>query len=196
MFSGIIEIIGIVENTSYKNDNLLITISSSIANELKSGDSIAHNGICLTVVENNAHTHKVIAAAETLNKTNLKSIKKTHLINLERAIIPTSRLDGHIVQGHVDDIATCTNIEALSGSHIFTFSYNPKFYHLLIEKGSVALNGISLTTINVTDKSFSISIIPYTLENTNLHSLKIGDTVNLEFDIIGKYITRMATNYK
>lgn len=191
MFSGIIEAVGSVNDIKPQNGNLLINVQSKLAKELSLGDSLAHNGICLTIIEKLEDSHKVLASEETINKTNLKYLEKGHIVNLERALMPTSRLDGHIVQGHIDDTAICANIEQLEGSHIFTFRYNNKFSNLLIEKGSVALNGISLTIINLSNTTFSVSIIPYTFNNTNLHSLTINEQVNIEYDIIGKYVARL-----
>ncbi|MAJ97740.1 MAG: riboflavin synthase [Flavobacteriales bacterium TMED288] len=189
MFTGIIEDIGLVKELKHEKGNLHITIKSSISNELKIDQSISHNGVCLTVVNCDNKSHTVTAINETLSKTNLKYLKIGDLINLERCLKLGSRIDGHIVQGHVDKTAICTNISDKNGSWEFTFQYNRSSnFETTIPKGSVTLNGISLTVVKSISNEFSTHIIPYTYENTNMKMLKIGDKVNIEFDIIGKYL--------
>ncbi|MDP2060782.1 MAG: riboflavin synthase [Flavobacteriaceae bacterium] len=193
MFTGIIECIGIVHSLEKEQSNLVITIESSISNELKIDQSLAHNGVCLTVTsfDKAKNTHTVVAIEETLNKSNLKNIRVGELINLERAMRLGDRLDGHIVQGHVDQTAVCVKADAHDGSWIFGFEYDAKLQNITIEKGSITLNGVSLTVVNSGDNSFEVAIIPFTLEHTNFNSLKKGDLVNLEFDVIGKYVTKL-----
>ena len=191
MFTGIIEEMGIVKKIEQEKQNFHITVESAISNELKIDQSLAHDGICLTVVNQNGNQHTVTAIQETMLKTNLGSLKPGNKLNLERATILGARLDGHIVQGHVDQIATCEKIEDQDGSTMFTFSYNPCHSNITIEKGSITVNGVSLTVVNSKENSFSVAIIPYTKENTNFGQLKIGDKVNLEFDVIGKYISKL-----
>tara|TARA_B100001250_G_C19410564_1_gene618857 strand:+ start:50 stop:640 length:591 start_codon:yes stop_codon:yes gene_type:complete len=191
MFTGIIEAFGNVESIHKDQENLNITIKSPISSELKVDQSVSHNGICLTVVDCNNKNHTVTAISETLNKSNLKYIKKNDLMNLERAMKLDTRLDGHIVQGHIDQTAECTSYKKLNGSWIYNFEYNLINNNITIEKGSITINGISLTVINSKKNSFSVAIIPYTFNNTNFHKIKKGSIVNLEFDIIGKYITRL-----
>ena len=191
MFTGIIEAFGSVESIVKDQGNLNITIKSPISSELKVDQSVSHNGICLTVVDCNNKNHTVIAISETLIKTNLKYIKKNDIINLERAMKLDTRLDGHIVQGHIDQTAECTSFKKLNGSWIYHFEYNLINNNITIEKGSITINGVSLTVINSKKNSFSVAVIPYTFDNTNFHKIKKGSIVNLEFDIIGKYITRL-----
>ena len=191
MFTGIIEAFGNVESIHKDQENLNITIKSPISSELKVDQSVSHNGICLTVVDCNNKNHTVTAISETLNKSNLKYIKKNDLMNLERAMKLDTRLDGHIVQGHIDQTAECTSYKKLNGSWIYNFEYNLINNNITIEKGSITINGVSLTLINSKKNSFSVAIIPYTFNNTNFHKIKKGSIVNLEFDIIGKYITRL-----
>ena len=191
MFTGIIEAFGNVESIHKDQENLNITIKSPISSELKVDQSVSHNGICLTVIDCNNKNHTVTAISETLNKSNLKYIKKNDLINLERAMKLDTRLDGHIVQGHIDQTAECTSYKKLNGSWIYNFEYNLINNNITIEKGSITINGVSLTVINSKKNSFSVAIIPYTFNNTNFHKIKKGSIVNLEFDIIGKYITRL-----
>lgn len=193
MFTGIIEDIGLVKELKHEKGNLHITINSSISNELKIDQSISHNGVCLTVVNHDNKSHTVTAINETLSKTNLKYLKVGDLINLERCLKLGSRIDGHIVQGHVDKTAICTSISDENGSWKFTFKYNRSSnFETTIPKGSVALNGISLTVVKSISTEFSTHIIPYTYENTNMKMLKIGDKVNVEFDIIGKYLAEFS----
>jgi len=191
MFTGIIEAFGSVESIVKDQGNLNITIKSPISSELKVDQSVSHNGICLTVVDCNKKNHTVTAISETLIKTNLKYIKKNDIINLERAMKLDTRLDGHIVQGHIDQTAECTSFKKLNGSWIYSFEYNLINNNITIEKGSISINGVSLTVINSKKNSFSVAVIPYTFNNTNFHKIKKGSIVNLEFDIIGKYITRL-----
>ncbi|MFD1314325.1 riboflavin synthase [Namhaeicola litoreus] len=191
MFTGIIEDIGIVKNIEQEQQNFHITVESSISKELKIDQSLAHDGICLTVVNQIGNQHTVTAIQETMLKTNLGSLKPGSQLNLERAMILGARLDGHIVQGHVDQTGICKKIEDQDGSTMFTFTYDSSFSNITIEKGSITINGVSLTVVNSKKNSFSVAIIPYTKENTNFGQLKIGDTVNLEFDVIGKYVSKL-----
>ncbi|WP_053972063.1 riboflavin synthase [Mangrovimonas sp. ST2L15] len=191
MFTGIIEDLGIVKDISQEDSNMHITIECSFTNELKIDQSVAHNGVCLTVVQINDSLYTVTAIDETLNKTNLRPLKKGDYVNLERAMKLGDRLDGHIVQGHVDQTAQCKNIENQDGSWIFTFEYDATLNNITIEKGSITVNGVSLTVVNSKINEFSVAIIPYTLEHTNFKNLKEGDQVNLEFDVIGKYVNRL-----
>lgn len=191
MFTGIIETTGIVIDTRSEADNLHITVKSAISNELKIDQSVSHNGVCLTVVELSPDHHVVTAVKETLSKSNIGSLKNGDLINLERCTKVGSRLDGHIVQGHVDQTARCTDICDQNGSWLFTFDYDPSVGNITVEKGSICVNGVSLTVVNSTEHGFSVAIIPYTYDNTNFNQLQVGSEVNLEFDIIGKYVSRL-----
>ena len=191
MFTGIIEAFGKVESIHKDKENLNLTINSPISSKLKVDQSISHNGVCLTVIDCNNKNHTVTAINETLNKTNLKYIKKNDLINLERAMKLNTRLDGHIVQGHIDQTAECTSYEKLNGSWVYNFQYDLIQNNITIEKGSITINGVSLTVINSKKNSFSVAIIPYTFNNTNFHKITKGSIVNLEFDIIGKYISKL-----
>ena len=191
MFTGIIEDLGKVEKLEREGDNLHITVSSRLTAELKIDQSVAHNGVCLTVVSLNDNSYTVTAIEETLNKTNLNELKEQDLVNLERAMILGSRLDGHIVQGHVDQTATCIHKENKDGSWIFTFSYNPDLNNVTIEKGSITINGVSLTVVNSKTNEFSVAIIPYTYEHTTFKFIEKSTEVNLEFDVIGKYVKRL-----
>ncbi|CDF77733.1 riboflavin synthase subunit alpha [Formosa agariphila KMM 3901] len=191
MFTGIIENLGRVANLESDQDNLHVTIESALASELKIDQSIAHNGVCLTVVEIKDNTYTVTAIQETLNKTNLSTLKTNDLVNLERAMLLGDRLDGHIVQGHVDQTAECIDIKETSGSWLFTFEYDKSLKNITIEKGSITVNGTSLTVVDSKRNQFSVAIIPYTFEHTNFKYFKIGDTVNLEFDVLGKYVKRL-----
>jgi riboflavin synthase len=195
MFTGIIETLGTVQEIRKNEDNYDITIASSITNELKVDQSVAHNGVCLTVVSISDSKYTVTAIKETIQKTNLSDWNVGDLVNLERAMKLGDRLDGHIVQGHVDQIGTCKNIENANGSWYFTFEYNPDLKNLTIEKGSITVNGVSLTVVNSKTNEFSVAIIPYTYENTNFKALKIGSKINLEFDVIGKYIAKLQSSY-
>ncbi len=191
MFTGIIESLGKIKNIEKEGDNFHITINCPFTSELKIDQSVAHNGICLTVVAIDGNDYTVTAIKETLEKTNLKNANAGDVVNLERAMILGTRLDGHIVQGHVDQTGVCTEIKEEDGSWYFTFKYDPAFKNVTIEKGSVTINGTSLTVVNSKDHEFSVAIIPYTYEFTNFHTFEIGTEVNLEFDVIGKYVTRL-----
>ena len=193
MFTGIIEELGIVEALEQENTNLHLTIMSKLASELKIDQSVSHNGVCLTVIDLSVSSYTVTAIMETLEKTNLNSLKLGDLVNLERGLKLGDRLDGHMVQGHVDQVGTCINVEAQNGSWIYTFEYNTSLGNITIEKGSVTVNGVSLTVVNSRDNSFSVAIIPYTYEHTNFHTFKKGTVVNLEFDVIGKYVSKLHT---
>lgn len=189
MFTGIIEQLGIVKSIRKEDKNIHFTIEAPFTNELKIDQSVAHNGCCLTVVEIDQQHYVVTAIQETLDKTNLKDWTIGTKVNLERCMQMNGRLDGHIVQGHVDSVATCVNIEDQSGSWKYTFEYITD--QVTVEKGSITINGTSLTVVDSRSKSFSVCIIPYTYEHTNFHQLKAGDSVNLEFDIIGKYVAKL-----
>jgi len=191
MFTGIIETFGTVNNVVEEGTNIHYTIESSLSNELKIDQSVAHNGVCLTVVGLTDHTHTVTAIQETLEKTNLKYLAKGMRVNLERCMQMNARLDGHIVQGHVDQTAICILREELDGSWEYRFKYEAGTGNVTVEKGSVCVNGISLTVVNSANDEFSVFVIPYTYEHTNLQEVNVGDTVNLEFDIIGKYVARL-----
>lgn len=194
MFTGIIEGLGIVKKIEKEGDNVHFTFSSDFTNELKIDQSLAHNGVCLTVVAINGNEYMVTAINETLQKTNLGYLKIGSKVNLERAMAANGRFDGHVVQGHVDQTAICKNIQDDNGSWVFTFEYEPNG-NITVEKGSITVNGVSLTVVNSKENQFSVCIIPYTLEHTTFHSIKIGDTINLEFDIIGKYVAKLMKNY-
>lgn len=191
MFTGIIEEVGKVINIEISGGNIDYTIQANLAKELKIDQSVAHNGVCLTVVNIEDDTYKVTAIEETLNKTNLKHLQIGHFINLERGMKMNAHLDGHIVQGHVDQIATCVSTQTKDGSWEYTFSYDPGLMNVTIEKGSITINGVSLTVVNSKLNEFSVAIIPFTFENTTFKTLKQGDVVNLEFDVIGKYVKRL-----
>jgi riboflavin synthase len=191
MFSGIVETIGEVTVLEKEENNLHITVRCKFTDELKIDQSIAHNGVCLTVVDIIHDHYTVTAIAETLEKSNLKFLKSGDPLNLERCMRIGDRLDGHIVQGHVDQTAVCTNIADMGGSWMFSFEYDPQHGNVTVEKGSICVNGVSLTVVNSQDNSFSVCLIPYTYENTNFKYLQKGDPVNLEFDILGKYIARL-----
>lgn len=196
MFSGIVEESAEVVSLKKEGSNLHITMTCSFVNELKIDQSISHNGVCLTVVDISDKTYTVTAIQETLDKSNLGFLNVGDKVNLERSMLMNGRLDGHIVQGHVDQTATCTKVEELDGSWFFTFEYDfdsekGKQGYITVEKGSVSVNGVSLTVVNSKDNRFSVAIIPYTYEYTNFHQIKAGSVVNLEFDIIGKYLSKM-----
>lgn len=193
MFTGIIETLGTVKNVVKEQENVHLTIESAITSELKVDQSVAHNGVCLTVVDINNNEYTVTAIKETLDKTTIGNLKASDIVNLERAMKLGDRLDGHIVQGHVDETGICTNIKDENGSTVYTFEYNSDKNNVTIEKGSITINGVSLTVIDATNSGFSVAIIPYTWENTTFKTLQIGDTVNLEFDVIGKYVARLTT---
>ncbi|WP_417859777.1 riboflavin synthase [Winogradskyella sediminis] len=191
MFTGIIEDLGTIKSLNREGGNLHITVQSSITNELKIDQSVAHNGVCLTVVGIEGDTYTVTAIQETLDKTNLALLTQNEDVNIERAMKLGDRLDGHIVQGHVDQTATCIDKKDENGSWIFTFEYDRSLNNITIEKGSITINGVSLTVVNSQLNSFSVAIIPYTFNHTTFKSLNIGDTINLEFDVIGKYVKRL-----
>lgn len=194
MFTGIIEDLGIVVKLEKEQENLHLTIRSKITHELKIDQSVSHNGVCLTVVQIEGDTYTVTAIKETLDKTNLSKIKAGDKINIERAMKLGDRLDGHIVQGHVDQIATCKSIEEKDGSWVFGFEYDAALNNITIEKGSITVNGVSLTVVNSRPNMFSVAIIPYTYEHTNFNTFTEGTTVNLEFDVVGKYIKKLFEN--
>ncbi|WP_259069356.1 riboflavin synthase [Mucilaginibacter sp. X4EP1] len=191
MFTGIIETLGKVTSLVHDHGNLHITVESAISSELKIDQSVAHNGVCLTVIALADGKHTTTAIEETLNKTSLGNLKEGDLVNLERCMQMNARLDGHIVQGHVDQTAVCTAFKVLDGSWEYTFEYDAASGNVTVEKGSICVNGISLTVVNSKLNSFSVAIIPYTFEHTNLQNVREGSVVNLEFDIIGKYVARL-----
>ena len=191
MFTGIIEEIGKIVRIEREQANLHLYVKSSFTNELKIDQSVAHNGVCLTVVAIDGDVYQVTAIAETLAKTHLGSLKVGDAVNLERGMLLNTRLDGHIVQGHIDQTGTCSAIQEEAGSTRFTFQYDPSTGNVVIEKGSITVNGVSLTVVDATRDSFSVAVIPYTLAHTNLQHLQIGSIVNLEFDVIGKYVARL-----
>jgi riboflavin synthase len=191
MFTGIIEDMGIVTNLRKDLNNLHISIKSNITSELKIDQSVAHNGVCLTTVNIEDDIYTVTAIQETLDKSNLGKLKVGDKVNLERAMKLGDRLDGHIVQGHVDQTAVCTKVMETEGSWLFSFKYDPNFSNLTIEKGSITVDGTSLTVVDSKKDSFSVAIIPYTYEHTNFSTFEIGTVVNLEFDVLGKYVTKL-----
>ena len=191
MFTGIIETLAKVEGIEFENTNVHFTFSSAITHELKIDQSVAHNGVCLTVVKIEDAQYTVTAIDETLKKTNLGNLKIGDNVNVERCMPANGRFDGHIVQGHVDETGTVTNIIDNKGSWTYTVSYQKLSHNVTVEKGSITINGTSLTVVNSQENSFSVCIIPYTYENTIFKTLKVGDTVNLEFDIVGKYVAKM-----
>ena len=195
MFTGIIEAFGRVIALENIGGNLNISIESELSTELKVDQSVSHNGVCLTVVKCDSKNYTVTAIEETLTKTNLGSLKLGSLINLERAMKLGDRLDGHMVQGHIDQTARCIETIAKDGSWIFTFDYDKQSDHITIEKGSITINGVSLTVVNSKDHQFSVAIIPYTYKLTNFNQLKVGDYVNLEFDLIGKYLSKLYLSH-
>ncbi len=193
MFTGIIETPGTIKKIQKEGSNVHITISSSITGELKIDQSVAHNGVCLTIVDIDKDTYTVTAIKETIDKTNVGHWQEGNLVNLERAMKLGDRLDGHIVQGHVDQTAVCTHIENANGSWYYTFEYDSSKNNITIEKGSITVNGVSLTVVNSKANSFSVAIIPYTYEHTNFKQFTTGTIVNLEFDVIGKYVARLTS---
>ena len=193
MFTGIIETLGIVKEIKKDQGNVHITVSSAINHELKIDQSVAHNGVCLTVVAINNDEYTVTAIRETIEKTNLGDWQVGDLLNLERAMKLGDRLDGHIVQGHVDQTGICKSIEEANGSWYFTFEYDRQLNNITIEKGSITVKGVSLTVVNSKENEFSVAIIPYTYEHTNFKSFKIGTKINLEFDVVGKYVARLTS---
>ena len=195
MFTGIIESLGTVEKIDREGTNIHFTIASSMSKDLKIDQSVSHNGVCLTVVDLTPETHTVTAIDETLQLTNLGDLEVGKTVNLERAMLANARLDGHMVQGHVDTTGTCLSVEEMDGSWVFTFRYTPTPDRVLVTKGSICINGVSLTVVNPIEDQFSVAIIPYTYDNTTFKQIKKGDTINLEFDIIGKYIAKYAQLY-
>ncbi len=195
MFTGIIETLGKIDKIEKEGTNIHITIASSVSSELKVDQSVAHDGVCLTVVALGEGTHTVTAIKETLDRTNLGYWKEGSLINIERAMKTGGRLDGHMVQGHVDTTGKCVSVTEQNGSWEYLFRYTPTPEHILVDKGSVCVNGVSLTVVNPKEDLFTVAIIPFTHEHTNFQEIEAGTTVNLEFDIIGKYIARYAELY-
>lgn len=191
MFTGIIEELGEIIELNREQENLNITVKSMVSKELKIDQSLAHNGVCLTVVSLGEGTHTITAIKETIDKSSIGNLQIGDKVNLERAMQLGARLDGHIVQGHVDQVASCTEIIESDGSWVYSFEYDNTYNNLTIEKGSITVNGVSLTVVNSKESAFSVAIIPYTYENTNFHQIKINDSVNLEFDVIGKYVARL-----
>jgi len=191
MFTGIIETVGTVKEIKAEDTNLHFTISSQLSKELKIDQSISHDGVCLTVVQVDGNEHIVTAVHETLKKSTLGNLKKGDHVNLERCTPVGGRLDGHIVQGHVDQKAVCIDKKDENGSWLFTFQYDPKIGNVTVEKGSISINGVSLTVFNSTKDSFTVTIIPYTYEHTGFNQIEVGTEVNLEFDIVGKYVARL-----
>lgn len=192
MFTGIIECTGVIVAISEEGGNKRIAVSSAISNELKAGQSLSHHGICLTIIASGNGSHEVTAAAETIARTTIRHWQTGEEVNLERSLQMNGRLDGHIVQGHADETGKCISIEEQNGSRVYGFEFSAANKTLLAEKGSIAVNGVSLTCFHVTDTTFQTAVIPYTHEHTQFKNLKIGEEVNLEFDIVGKYIQRMA----
>ena len=196
MFTGIIEAFGKVVNLNKDQENLHLRLESPLSRELKIDQSLAHNGVCLTIVDTAGDQYTVTAIQETLEKTNLGKLKIGDLVNLERAMMVNSRLDGHIVQGHVDQTGFCSGIDFRQGSWFFDFEYNQYEKNITIEKGSICVNGVSLTVVKSSLNKFSVAIIPYTYDHTNFHQIQKGDTVNIEFDMIGKYISKLYDLHK
>ncbi len=194
MFTGIIETLGIVQEIKKDKDNVHITIASSITDELQIDQSVAHNGICMTVVAITKNLYTVTAIGETIKKTNISHWQIGDTVNLERAMKLGDRLDGHIVQGHIDQIGNCIVAKETNGSWYYTFEYDQSLQNITIEKGSITVNGVSLTVVDSRKNEFSVAIIPYTFENTNFKNFKVGTKVNLEFDVIGKYVSRLYAN--
>jgi len=190
MFTGIIECLGKVKSCTTSGTNMDLWVTTPITNELKIDQSVAHNGVCLTVVEISGDAYKVTAVAETLAKTNIGNLEEGDTVNIERALKVGDRLDGHFVQGHVDSTGTCEDVKQLDGSWLYKFSFLEQHAALMIEKGSICINGVSLTAFEVTNNTFTVTIIPYTYEHTTFQHLQKGDTVNLEFDVLGKYLLR------
>jgi riboflavin synthase len=191
MFTGIIEELGAVVKIEKEGENVHFSVNSELTKELKIDQSLAHNGVCLTVVGIAGSTYVVTAIKETLDKSNIGDLKVGSAVNLERAMLANGRFDGHVVQGHVDQIAVCTSFIEQGGSWMFTFEYDHKNGNVTVEKGSITVNGVSLTVVNSKDNQFSVCIIPYTKEHTTFNTLQVGDKINLEFDIVGKYVARL-----
>lgn len=196
MFTGIIEELGIITNIREEETNKHFTIQTTIAKDAYIDQSIAHNGVCLTIVNKDESSYVVTVIKESLIKSNLGNLSKGDLVNLERAMLPNSRMDGHMVQGHVDGIAECMDIKDEQGSWSFKFKIDPSNAHLVVDKGSITVNGVSLTVCYPSDDEFIVSIIPYTYEHTNFKNLKVGETVNIEFDILGKYVSKYLSRVK
>lgn len=196
MFTGIIETLGTVTNLRKEGGNLHISVSTPLAQELKIDQSVAHNGVCLTVVSCSDTQYTVTAIEETLNKTAIGDLKVGEVVNLERAMVLGTRLDGHLVQGHVDQVGICEAVVEKEGSWEFTFSYDPEWGNVTIEKGSITIDGTSLTVVNSNEHRFSVAIIPYTYQNTRFKNYRVGSRVNLEFDVIGKYVARLLKNQR
>ena len=194
MFTGIIEDLGILKKIEKEEGNINLYFKSKLTQELKIDQSLSHNGVCLTVVSINNDIYKVTAVKETLDKSNLGGLKVNSIVNLERAMKSNARLDGHYVQGHVDQIAKCLNVRETDGSWYYEFEYDNTSNNITIEKGSIAVNGVSLTVVNSKLDGFSVAVIPYTYYNTNFKKIQKGDSVNIEFDMIGKYITKLIGN--
>ncbi|MCL7986517.1 riboflavin synthase [Sphingobacterium sp. lm-10] len=193
MFTGIIECLGTILKIEKEDQNVHFTVRSDISHDLKIDQSLSHNGVCLTVVAQDQHTHRVTAIQETLVKSSLGQLKENDIVNLERCTIAGGRLDGHIVQGHVDQTATCVSIEDQGGSTLLTFEYDTSLNNITVEKGSITVDGISLTVVNSRTNRFSVAIIPYTKEHTNFAQIAVGTVVNIEFDIIGKYVSKLLS---
>ena len=191
MFTGIIETLGLIKEIKKENNNVHVTVQSDITNELKIDQSVAHNGVCLTVINIKDDLYTVTAIKETIDKTNLGDWQTNDLINLERAMKLGDRLDGHIVQGHVDQVGICKEIIEANGSWYYTFQYDENLNNITIEKGSITVNGVSLTVVNSKDNTFSVAIIPYTYEHTNFKNFIVGTKINLEFDVVGKYVSKL-----
>ncbi|QEC52742.1 riboflavin synthase alpha chain [Anseongella ginsenosidimutans] len=191
MFTGIIEAMGKVVSLEKDRGNVHLTLESELAPALKVDQSLSHNGVCLTVVETGDAAYKVTAISETLSRSNIGLLKTGHLVNLERSLLMNGRLDGHIVQGHVDQTAECLEVREQGGSYLFVFGYAPLPGNVTVEKGSICVNGVSLTVVDSLPGKFSVAVIPYTFDHTNFSAIRPGDTVNLEFDIIGKYVRRL-----
>lgn len=195
MFTGIIEALGTVEKLEKEGSNVHLTIRSGISESLKIDQSLAHNGVCLTVVALENGTHTVTAIEETLKRSNIGDLEVGSFVNLERAMMANARLDGHIVQGHVDSTGECVEVKEVDGSWYYIFKYEPTKEHLLVDKGSICINGVSLTVVSPENNTFSVAIIPYTYEHTTFKAIEAGSTINLEFDIIGKYIAKYTALY-
>lgn len=194
MFTGIIETLGVIQEIRKEKDNIHITVNTSLVTELKIDQSVAHNGICLTVVDITDSCYTVTAIGETIKKTTISHWQTNEIINLERAMKLGDRLDGHIVQGHVDQIGKCSIAEETNGSWFYTFDYDDSLGNITIEKGSITVNGVSLTVVDSGKNKFSVAIIPYTYEHTNFKKIEVGTKVNLEFDVIGKYVSKLYSN--
>ena len=191
MFTGIIEALGVIKTIQTEGRNKHFEVESTISDQLKIDQSVSHNGVCLTVTKVEGNKHWVTAIDETLKKTNIGDLKPGAKVNLERCMLNNGRFDGHIVQGHVDQVATCKSVKEEEGSWVFGFEYDPSLGNVTVEKGSITINGISLTCFNSRENAFSVAIIPYTYVHTNMKDVKVGSVVNLEFDIIGKYVQRL-----